>query len=95
MDVKEAILTARRFIRDTYQPELITDIAFDEFQVNEENGGWLVIMSFTKPPPAPKSAPHEGLEDIPPVSRISKVLEISDEGIIVSMKNYAKSEEAN
>jgi hypothetical protein len=91
MDVKEAIATAKRYVEDIYADEQVTALTVEEVEYLPSAGNWLITIGFSRAGSAPRTRAQEVLENMGAftnLKRSEKVVTISDDGAVRSMKNY-------
>ena len=49
MEVKEAVLTAKRYVADVFADEVVTDVGLEEVEFDEESDVWVVTIGFSRP----------------------------------------------
>ena len=49
MDVKQAVVTAKRYVLELFEDEAITDIGLEEIEFDGVEGLWQVTIGFTRP----------------------------------------------
>lgn len=49
MDVKEAVVTAKSYVRDLFEGESIMDVGLEEVKFDEHEGSWVVTVGFFRP----------------------------------------------
>jgi hypothetical protein len=90
MDVKQAIATARDYLRDIYADEQIFDIDLEEVEHRQQQAAWLITLAFSRPWKTPRTRAQEVLEHLGAGSaqrRTSKVITVSEDGTVLAMKN--------
>ena len=95
MDVKEAVEIAKSYVRDVLADEQITNLGLDETEHEQATGRWIITVGFARPWNTPRTRAQEVLETLGAVSslrRSYKVITISDNGEVISMKNPARAE---
>lgn len=95
MDLKEAIVAAKRHIEGAYEDEHVTDIEFEEIEHEEGYGRWLVTVAFSRPWKTPKTRAQEVLENIgamPPERRSVKIVAMNEDGTVASIKDRSFAE---
>jgi hypothetical protein len=97
MDVKDAIKLAKDYVNEVFAEEHVTNLGLDETEYDPETGRWYITVGFSRPWNTPRTKAQELLENMGAVSslrRSYKVIVISDDGKILSMKNRPKIEAA-
>jgi uncharacterized protein YdeI (YjbR/CyaY-like superfamily) len=95
MDVKEAIAAAKNYVRDVYSEEEVTNLGLEEVEHVQAVGNWVVTLGFSRPWNTPRTRAQEVLENlgaVSPLKRSYKVITISDDGTVLSMKNRARAD---
>jgi uncharacterized protein YdeI (YjbR/CyaY-like superfamily) len=95
MDVKEAIATAKNYVKDIYAEEEVTNLGLEEIEHVPQAGNWVVTLGFSRPWNTPRTRAQEVLENlgaVSPLKRSYKVITISDDGTVLSMKNRVKAD---
>ena len=88
MDVKQAVVQAKNYVKELFEEEKPANIALEEVEYNNHASEWLITVGFNRPWDKPINvfAEAAGLND---PRRSYKVVRISDEtGEVVSVKNY-------
>jgi len=92
MDVKQAIAAAKQYVNEVYAGEQVTNLGLEEIEHPMAAGNWVVTLGFSRPWNTPRTRAQEVLENLGAVSslrRSYKVITMTDEGSVVSMKNRA------
>ncbi len=95
MDVKEAIKVAKDYINEVLADEQVTNLGLEETEYDPGTGRWNITPGFSRPWNTPRTRAQEVLGSLGAVSslrRSYKVIAISDEGRVLSMKNCPKFE---
>ncbi len=90
MDAKDAIATAKRYVSEVYADELVTNLGLEEIEHVPADGNWIITLGFSRPWNTPRTRAQEVLENLGAVSslrRSYKVITVSDDGSVLSMKN--------
>jgi uncharacterized protein YdeI (YjbR/CyaY-like superfamily) len=90
MDVKQAIETAKTYVKDIYADEEVTNLGLEEIEHAQQAGNWVVTLGFSRPWNTPRTRAQEVLENlgaVSPLKRSYKVITIADDGTVLSMKN--------
>ena len=88
MDVKQAVIQAKTYVKDLFEEEKPANIALEEVEYNNQASEWLITVGFNRPWDRPNNliAEAAGLNE---PRRSYKVVRISDEtGEVMSMKNF-------
>jgi hypothetical protein len=97
MGVKDAIAKAKAYIRDIYADEQVTALTLEEVEHDPSTGAWIVTIGFSRPWSSPRTIVQEALENTAAVTilkRANKVVTMSEDGTVISMKNYAPRDAA-
>lgn len=97
MGVKDAIAKAKAYIRDFYADEQVTALTLEEVEHDPSTGAWIVTIGFSRPWSSPRTIVQEALENTAAVTilkRANKVVTMSEDGTVISMKNYAPRDAA-
>ena len=97
MDVKNAIRVAKDYLTDVLADEQVTNLGLEETEFDPATEVWTITLGFSRPWNTPRTRAQEVLENLGAVSslrRSYKVLTISFEGEVFSMKNRTKVEAA-
>jgi uncharacterized protein YdeI (YjbR/CyaY-like superfamily) len=92
MDTKEAIAVAKKYISDVYADEGVTNLGLEEVEHAQSAGNWIVTLGFSRPWNTPRTRAQEVLESMgtfSPLKRSFKVLTITEDGTVLSMKSHA------
>ena len=95
MDVKNAIKIAKDYITEVLADEQVTNLGLEETEFDPETGRWNITLGFSRPWNTPRTRAQEVLENlgaVPSLRRSFKVISISEEGHVLSMKNRPKFE---
>jgi hypothetical protein len=85
MDVKEAIASAKAYVRDLYTGEPIRDLGLEE--VERDGSNWLITLGFVRDDRPRLSQFSAALAEIAN-RRVYKIVHVNDEtGDVTSMKN--------
>ena len=98
VDVKEAIKIAKDYVKDVFAEEQVTELRLEETEFDQPSGGWNITLAFSRPWNSPRTRAQEVLENLGAASslrRSYKVLTVSPDGQIVSMKNRQRAEMAD
>jgi hypothetical protein len=91
MEVKEAILIAKRYISEIYAEEHVSNLGLEEVEYEPESENWLVTVAFSRPWNTPRTPADQALEGLGITSgrlkRSYKTLVISPDGKVLSMKS--------
>lgn len=90
MDAKEAIATAKRYVSEVYSDEHVTNLGLEEIEHLPAEGHWIITVGFSRPWNTARTRAQEVLENLGAVSalrRSYKVITVSDDGSVLSMKN--------
>jgi hypothetical protein len=97
MGVKDAIAKAKAYICDIYADEQVTALTLEEVEHDPSTGAWIVTIGFPRPWSSPRTIVQEALENTAAVTilkRANKVVTMSEDGTVISMKNYAPRDAA-
>ncbi len=97
MDVKEAIEIAKNYVHEVLADEQVTNLGLDETEREPQTGRWIITIGFSRPWNTPRTRAQEVLENLGALSslrRSYKVITISEDGEVLSMKNPARQEAA-
>jgi hypothetical protein len=97
MEVKDAVKIAKDYVSDVFAEEQISNLGLDETEYDQDTGRWLITVGFSRPWNTPRTRAQELLENLGAVTslrRSYKVIVISDDGKVLSMKNRPKIEAA-
>lgn len=95
MDVLEAIRIAKNYVSSILVDEHVTNLGVEETEVDSHSGGWLITLGFSRPWNTPRTRAQEVLENLGAVSglrRSYKVLTVSPDGQVLSMKNRTRAD---
>ncbi|WP_375460302.1 hypothetical protein [uncultured Enterovirga sp.] len=93
MDVKEAISTAKSYVKDVFsEDEPISNLGLEEVEFDHRREEWKITLGFSRPWSTPRTRAREIFEGmggtITPHKRVQKVLTVSDsDGRVLAMKN--------
>lgn len=97
MDVKEAVAIAKRYVETLYAEEQLSNLGLEETEFDEQRGQWHITLGFSRPWNALRRTSQRVLDDMngySPLKRTFKVLTISGNGSVVSMKSRISEEAA-
>lgn len=87
MEVKEAIVAAKRHVAEIFDDEQITNLGLEEVRYDDAHRKWEITLGFSRPWNA-ESSPFAALTGETPARRTYKVVTISDaDSRIVSITN--------
>ncbi len=95
MDVKEAIAAAKDYITEIYAEEQITNLGLEEIEHLASDSNWVITVAFSRPWNSPRTRAQEVLENLGAVSALKrsyKVITMSNDGTVLSMKNRERME---
>lgn len=95
MDVKEAIATAKNYVKDIYADEEVTNLGLEEVEHVMPAGNWVVTLGFSRPWNTPRTRAQEVLENlgaVSPLKRSYKIITVAEDGSVLSMKNPARAD---
>jgi uncharacterized protein YdeI (YjbR/CyaY-like superfamily) len=90
MDVTEAISRAKQYLQEVYANEQLTNLELEEVEHAAVAGNWMITLGFSRPWNTPRTRAQEVLENlgaVSPLKRSYKVITMTDDGTILSMKN--------
>lgn len=97
MDVKEAIAAAKKYVNAVYAEEHVTNLGLEEVERVPPAGNWVITLGFSRPWNTPRTRAQEVLENLGAVSslrRSYKVITMTDDGMVLSMRSRAKADAA-
>jgi len=97
MDVKEAIAAAKKYVNEIYADEQVTNLGLEEVEHSLGASNWVITLAFSRPWNTPRTRAQEVLENLGAVSSLKrsyKVITMSDDGTVLSMKNRATADAA-
>jgi hypothetical protein len=97
MDVKEAIAAAKDYVRYIYADEQLTNVDLEEVEHVQSAGKWVITLAFSRPWNTPRTRAQEVLENLGAVSSLKrsyKVITMTDDGTVLSMRNREKLDAA-
>ena len=83
MEVKLAVEKAKAFVNELFSNEQIRNLGLEEVEFNESEHAWLITLGFTRPWDQANFASKLGMLE----PRTYKIIRISDDGSVVSVKN--------
>jgi hypothetical protein len=95
MDTLEAIAAAKNYLSEVYAEEKITNISLEEVQHVLSGDNWVITLGFARPWNTPRTRAQEVLENLgttSPLRRSLKVITLTDDGTVLSMKDAPKAE---
>jgi hypothetical protein len=75
----------------------VTALTLEEVEHDRSTGAWIVTIGFSRPWSSPRTIVQEALENMAAVThlkRAHKVVTMSEDGTVISMKNYAPRDAA-
>ena len=97
MDTKEAIAAAKKYVAEVYADEQATNLGLEEIEYIPATGKWVITLAFSRPWSTPRTRAQEVLENLGAVSalkRSHKVITMTDDGTVLSMRNRERAESA-
>jgi hypothetical protein len=97
MNDNEAIAAAKKYVGAIYADEPVTNLGLEEIEYVRSSGTWLVTLSFSRPWNTPRTRAQEILENMGASSSLKrsyKVVTIADDGTVLSMKNWVRTDAA-
>lgn len=95
MDVKEAIQKTKTYIGDLFADEHISNLGLEEVDYDKKRDAWAITLAFSRPWNTPRTKAQEVLEQLGSASSLKrsyKVVTISKDGDIVSMKDRIRGD---
>jgi hypothetical protein len=100
MEVKEAVVRAKDYVREVFADESISNLGLDEVVYDDFSNTWDITIGFSRPWSAPHSVSSYGaafsklIQDISvqPLKRSFKIVKIDDTGKILSLKNRPRED---
>lgn len=95
MDVKEAVEKAKTYVAELFSDERITNLGLEETEHDPAGGKWRITLAFSRPWNTPRTRAQEILDNLGAVSslrRSYKVITISEDGEVLSMKSRSGAE---
>lgn len=89
MEHKQVIALAKRYVADVYEEEAISNLGLEEIAFDDQSKLWNIRVAFSRPWNTPRTRAQELLETMGSISalkRTSKIVTITEEGKILSMK---------
>lgn len=97
MEDKEAIRIAKGYVEDRLADESVMNVGLEEVNFQPRDNTWEITVGFSRPWNTPKSRAQEVMESLGAISsmkRSLKVIKVSPDGKVLSMKDRARSEAA-
>ena len=97
MDVTEAVAAAKRYVNQVYAEEQVTNLGLEEVERDPAVGHWAITLGFSRPWNTPRTRAQEVLENLGAVSSLKrsyKIITLSDDGTILSMRNRTRADAA-
>ena len=86
MNVRDAVVVAKNWVKDMLSDEGVSDIGLEEVQHDEAQGIWYVTVGFSRPWNSPRQNALSALVDAPR-KRAYRVIAVRDpNGEVLSMK---------
>ncbi len=95
MEVKDAIKIAKDYVGEVLADEQVTNLGVEETEYDPGTGRWSITLGFSRPWNTPRTRAQEILDNLGAVSslrRSYKVITISEDGHVLSMKNRPRVE---
>jgi hypothetical protein len=92
MDALEAIAKAKTYLKDVFREEDITAVTLEETESLGDK--WIVTLGFSRPWNTPRTRALEVLENLGAMSalrRSEKVITLTDDGEVISMKDRQRA----
>ena len=90
MKVKDAIQIAKEYVKEVFADEQVSNLGLEETDYDPASGRWNITVAFSRPWNTPRTRAQEVLENLRAVSslrRAYKVISISADGHVLSMKD--------
>ncbi len=97
MEAKEAIAAAKAYLIDLYADEVVTNLGLEEVEYDADGKRWMVTLAFSRPWNTPRTRAQEVLENLGGISSLKrsyKVIAITEDGTVLSMKNRPRADAA-
>jgi hypothetical protein len=97
MDTKQAIAAAKKYVTEVYADEQLANLGLEEIEHLPSEGRWVITLAFSRPWNTPRTRAQEVLENLGGVSalkRSNKVITMTDDGTVLSMRNRERAESA-
>lgn len=94
MEDKEAIRIAKAYVEDRLAEESVMNVGLEEVNFQLADNTWEITVGFSRPWNTPKSRAQEVMESLGAISsmkRSLKVIKVSSDGKVVSMKDKMQS----
>ena len=93
MDAKEAIAAAKRYVNEIYADEQVTNLGLEEIEHVLAAGNWVITLGFSpalehSADTSTRSCKYSGA--VSSLKRSYKVITMSDDGTVLSMKKPCK-----
>lgn len=98
MDVKQAVEAAKKYVEVLFADEKVTNLGLEETEYDSAEKQWRITLAFSRPWNTPRTRAQEVLENLgasPGLRRSYKVLTVSEDGRVLSMKNRSRVEVAD
>lgn len=95
MEDKEAIRIAKEYVEDRLADEHVMNVGLEEVSFQPGDNTWEITVGFSRPWNTPKSRAQEVMESlgaVSPMKRSLKVITVSPDGKVLSMKDRARPE---
>lgn len=95
MEIKDAIVIAKDYVNQVLADEQVTNLGVEETEHDAGKGRWSITLGFSRPWNTPRSRAQEVLENlgaVPGLRRSLKVITISDDGRVLSMKDRPRTD---
>jgi hypothetical protein len=87
MNVRDAVVIAKNWVRDMLSDEGVSNIGLEEVQHDEAQGIWYITVGFSRPWNSPRTNALSTLIETPPLKRAYRVIAVRDpNGEVLSMK---------
>jgi len=95
MDTLEAIAAAKKYLNEVYAEERIAGVTLEEVQHAPPDDHWVITLGFSRPWDTPRTRVQEVLENLDaltPLRRALKIITLTNDGTVLSMKNAPRTE---
>lgn len=95
MDVKQAIDIARHYVEDLFAQEGVADFELEEVERDQDRKAFRITLAFSRQRTAPRTELDEVLQKLGATQsrrRSYKVLTVSEDGSVMSMRNPQRAE---
>jgi hypothetical protein len=87
MNVKEAVIIAKDWVKDILADENVSNIGLEEVDHDDDEGVWNITIGFSRPWNSPRTNALSPFTDQPTLKRAYRIISVREpNGEVISMK---------